>query len=83
MKMGKDVAITNHGATILKQMQVFHPAARMQVELSNTRDEEAGGGTTLMIIIAGSLRFLSEAFSERDSSNHHFHVLPEGFRKGY
>ncbi|KAF3830536.1 hypothetical protein GH733_004355 [Mirounga leonina] len=37
----------------------------MQVELSKTRDEEAGGGTTLMIIVAGSLRFLSEAFSER------------------
>ncbi|CAO2640814.1 T-complex protein 1 subunit delta [Lemmus lemmus] len=50
-----DVTITNDGATILKQMQVLHPAARMLVELSKAQDIEAGDGTTSVVIIAGSL----------------------------
>ncbi|XP_055289744.1 T-complex protein 1 subunit delta-like [Moschus berezovskii] len=50
-----DVTITNDGATILKQMQVLHPAARMLVELSKGQDIEAGDGTTSVVIIAGSL----------------------------
>uniref|UniRef100_A0A452FEJ8 T-complex protein 1 subunit delta n=1 Tax=Capra hircus TaxID=9925 RepID=A0A452FEJ8_CAPHI len=50
-----DVTITNDGATILKQMQVLHPAARMLVELSEAQDIEAGDGTTSVVIIAGSL----------------------------
>ena len=50
-----DVTITNDGATILKQMQVLHPAARMLVELSKAQDTEAGDGTTSVVIIAGSL----------------------------
>uniref|UniRef100_A0A2K5IDC4 T-complex protein 1 subunit delta n=1 Tax=Colobus angolensis palliatus TaxID=336983 RepID=A0A2K5IDC4_COLAP len=56
VKNGKgDVTITNDGATILKQMQVLHPAARMLVELSKAQDIEAGDGTTSVVIIAGSL----------------------------
>ncbi|XP_071962439.1 T-complex protein 1 subunit delta-like [Antedon mediterranea] len=50
-----DVTITNDGATILKQMQVLHPAAKMLVELSKAQDIEAGDGTTSVVIIAGSL----------------------------
>uniref|UniRef100_A0A8C5JY08 T-complex protein 1 subunit delta n=1 Tax=Jaculus jaculus TaxID=51337 RepID=A0A8C5JY08_JACJA len=50
-----DVTITNDGATILKQMQVLHPAARMLVELSKAQDIEAGDGTTSVVIMAGSL----------------------------
>ncbi|GAB6021282.1 T-complex protein 1 subunit delta [Chamberlinius hualienensis] len=50
-----DVAITNDGATILKQMQVLHPAAKMLVELSKAQDIEAGDGTTSVVILAGSL----------------------------
>lgn len=50
-----DVTITNDGATILKQMQVFHPAAKMLVELSKAQDVEAGDGTTTVVVIAGSL----------------------------
>lgn len=50
-----DVTITNDGATILKQMQVLHPAARMLVELSKAQDIEAGDGTTTVVVIAGSL----------------------------
>jgi T-complex protein 1 subunit delta len=52
---GGDVTITNDGATILKQMQVLHPAAKMLVELSKAQDVEAGDGTTTVVIIAGSL----------------------------
>ncbi|XP_014775001.1 T-complex protein 1 subunit delta [Octopus bimaculoides] len=50
-----DVTITNDGATILKQMQVLHPAARMLVELSKAQDVEAGDGTTTVVVLAGSL----------------------------
>ncbi|XP_033120989.1 T-complex protein 1 subunit delta-like [Anneissia japonica] len=50
-----DVTITNDGATILKQMQVLHPAAKMLVELSKAQDIEAGDGTTSVVVIAGSL----------------------------
>jgi len=50
-----DVTITNDGATILKQMQVIHPAAKMLVELSKAQDIEAGDGTTSVVVIAGSL----------------------------
>jgi T-complex protein 1 subunit delta len=50
-----DVTITNDGATILKQMQVLHPAAKMLVELSKAQDIEAGDGTTSVCIMAGSL----------------------------
>ena len=57
MIMGKtgDVTITNDGATILKEMQVFHPAARMLVELSKAQDVEAGDGTTSVVVICGAL----------------------------
>lgn len=50
-----DVTITNDGATILKEMQVFHPAARMLVELSKAQDVEAGDGTTSVVVLCGSL----------------------------
>lgn len=50
-----DVTITNDGATILKTMQVLHPAAKMLVELSKAQDVEAGDGTTSVVVIAGSL----------------------------
>eukprot|EP00127_Corallochytrium_limacisporum_P001837 Clim_evm3s87 gene=Clim_evmTU3s87 len=50
-----EVTITNDGATIMKQMQVLHPAARMLVELSAAQDIEAGDGTTSVVVLAGSL----------------------------
>lgn len=50
-----EVVITNDGATILKQMEVAHPAARMLVELSKSQDIEAGDGTTSVVVIAGAL----------------------------
>ena len=50
---GGDVTISNDGATILKEMQVLHPAAKMLVELSKAQDVEAGDGTTSVVVIAG------------------------------
>ncbi|THD21400.1 T-complex protein 1 subunit delta [Fasciola hepatica] len=50
-----DVTITNDGATILKQMKLLHPAAKMLVELSKAQDIETGDGTTTVVVIAGSL----------------------------
>eukprot|EP01121_Diplochlamys_sp_Union-15-3_P008307 TRINITY_DN21_c0_g1_i1.p1 TRINITY_DN21_c0_g1~~TRINITY_DN21_c0_g1_i1.p1 ORF type:complete len:559 (-),score=115.90 TRINITY_DN21_c0_g1_i1:8-1627(-) len=50
-----EVIISNDGATILKQMQVLHPAAKMLVELSKAQDVEAGDGTTTVTVLAGSL----------------------------
>jgi len=49
------VIITNDGATILKQMEVIHPTARMLVEISKAQDIEAGDGTTSVVVIAGAL----------------------------
>mmetsp|Transcript_18935 Transcript_18935/g.34304 ORF Transcript_18935/g.34304 Transcript_18935/m.34304 type:complete len:526 (+) Transcript_18935:63-1640(+) len=50
-----EVIITNDGATILSQMSVYHPTAKMLVELSQSQDIEAGDGTTSVCVIAGSL----------------------------
>lgn len=47
--------ITNDGATILKQMEVVHPTAKMLVEISKAQDIEAGDGTTSVVVIAGAL----------------------------
>lgn len=50
-----EVIITNDGATIMSHMQVFHPTAKMLVELSRAQDIEAGDGTTSVCVLAGSL----------------------------
>merc|ERR1711881_652460 len=50
-----EVTITNDGATILEQMKVIHPAAKMLVELSKAQDVEAGDGTTSVVVLCGSL----------------------------
>lgn len=55
-----EVSITNDGATILQQMAVLHPTAKMLVELSKAQDVEAGDGTTTVVIIAGALLEASE-----------------------
>merc|ERR550532_3130538 len=50
-----EVIITNDGATILQQMKLAHPTAKMMAELSKARDVEAGDGTTSVVVIAGAL----------------------------
>jgi len=59
-KADKEVIITNDGATILKEMKVVHPTAKMMVELSQAQDVEAGDGTTSVVVIAGSLLSASQ-----------------------
>jgi thermosome len=73
-----DVTITSDGATILKEMEVEHPAAKMLVEVSKTQDDEVGDGTTSAVVVAGEL--LSKA-EELLANNIHPTVIVEGYRK--
>jgi len=50
-----DITITNDGATILSEMQIEHPAAKMMVEIAKTQDQEVGDGTTTAVVLAGEL----------------------------
>src|SRR3989338_5399656 len=50
-----DIVITNYGATILEEMNVEHPAAKIMVEIAKTQDKEVGDGTTTAVMIAGML----------------------------
>jgi T-complex protein 1 subunit delta len=72
------VTITNDGATILSQMEVVHPTAKMLVELSKAQDIEAGDGTTSVVVLAGSL--LSEA-QHLLEKGFHPSVISDGYRK--
>lgn len=51
----QDVTVTNDGATILRLLEVEHPAARVLVELAQLQDEEVGDGTTSVVIVAAEL----------------------------
>lgn len=73
-----DVTITNDGATILKEMDVQHPAAKMIVEVAKTVDDEVGDGTTCSVIVAGAL--LDEAEKLMKDGTHPT-VIVEGYRK--
>merc|ERR1719203_1603169 len=55
-----EVIISNDGATILQQMKLMHPTAKMMAELSKAQDVEAGDGTTSVVVIAGALLGASE-----------------------
>jgi T-complex protein 1 subunit delta len=71
-----EVVITNDGATILKQMQVAHPTAKMLVDLSKSQDVEAGDGTTTVTVIAGSLLNQAQILLEKGI---HPTVISESF----
>ncbi len=73
-----DVTITSDGRTILDEMDIQHPAAKMMVEVSKTQDDEVGDGTTSAVIIAGEL--LSKA-EELIDKNVHPTVIIDGYRK--
>ena len=60
-----EVIITNDGATILKQMEVSHPAAKMLVDVSRAQDVEAGDGTTSVVVLAGSFLSAAEGLLEK------------------
>ncbi|EZA52257.1 hypothetical protein DMN91_007616 [Ooceraea biroi] len=73
-----EVTITNDGATILKEMNVVHPAAKMLVELSKAQDVEAGDGTTSVVVIAGSLLEAAERLLQKGI---HPTSISDGFQK--
>ncbi len=72
-----DVVITNDGVTILKEIDVEHPAAKMLVEVAKTQDEECGDGTTTAVILAGELLKKAESMIEQ---NVHPTVISGGYR---
>jgi thermosome len=61
-----DVTITNDGATMLKQLDVQHPAAKMMVEISKATDSEVGDGTTSAVVLAGALLDKAEELLDKD-----------------
>ncbi len=73
-----DVTITNDGATILKEIDVQHPAAKMMVEIAKTIDNEVGDGTTSAVIFAGSLLGKAQELLKKDV---HSTVIVEGYRE--
>ncbi len=73
-----DVVITNDGVTILKEIDIEHPAAKMLVEVAKTQDEEAGDGTTTAVILAGELLKRAEDLIDQ---NIHPTVIAAGFRQ--
>ena len=73
-----DVTITNDGATILKEIDVQHPAAKMLVEIAKTTDNEVGDGTTSAVVLAGSLLENAESLLTQDV---HPTIIVDGYRK--
>src|ERR687898_1704966 len=73
-----DVTITNDGATILKEIDVQHPAAKMMVEISKATDNEVGDGTTSVVILAGALIEKAEDLITKDV---HPTIIVDGYRK--
>jgi len=73
-----DVTITNDGATILKEVDVQHPAAKMMVEISKATDNEVGDGTTSVVILAGALIEKAEELITKDV---HPTIIVDGYRK--
>jgi thermosome len=71
-----DVTITNDGATILKEIDVQHPAAKMMVEIAKTIDNEVGDGTTSSVVFAGTLLAKAEELLKKDV---HSSVIVEGY----
>src|SRR5574341_1988937 len=73
-----DVTITNDGATILKEMDVQHPAAKMMVEVAKSTDNEVGDGTTSVVVLAGALIEKAEELINKDV---HPTIIVDGYRK--
>jgi len=73
-----DVVITNDGATIMKELDVQHPAAKMPVEVAKTQDNEVGDGTTTAVVLAGQLLSRAEKLLDLDV---HPTVIVDGYKK--
>jgi thermosome len=72
-----DVVITNDGVTILREMDIEHPAAKMMVEVAKTQDDEVGDGTTTAAVLAGELLKVAEDLLEQDV---HSTIIASGYR---
>jgi archaeal chaperonin len=72
-----DIIVSNDGATILKEMQIEHPAAKMMVEIARTQESEVGDGTTSAVMIAGKLLENAEKLLDRKI---HPTVIAKGYR---
>lgn len=72
-----DITVTNDGVTILQEMQIEHPAAKMVVEVAKTQEEEVGDGTTTAVVIAGELLRLAEVLLDKEV---HPTVITRGYR---
>jgi len=72
-----DIVITNDGVTILKEMDIEHPAAKMVVEVSKTQDDEVGDGTTTAAVLTGELLKMSEDLLDKDV---HPTIIASGYR---
>jgi thermosome len=73
-----DVIITNDGATIMKELDVQHPAAKMLVEVAKSQDSEVGDGTTTVVVLAGELLTKAESLLDKDV---HPTVIVQGYKK--
>jgi thermosome len=73
-----DVTITNDGATILKEMEIQHPAAKMMVEVAKTQDDEVGDGTTSGVVLAAELVSKAEELINKDI---HPTIIVDGYRR--
>ncbi|MFA4957189.1 MAG: thermosome subunit alpha [Candidatus Methanoperedens sp.] len=71
-----DIVITNDGATILREMDIKHPAAKMMVEVARTQEDKAGDGTTSVVVLAGELLSKAHALVEQG-------VHPTTITRGY
>jgi thermosome len=72
-----DITITNDGVTILEEMDVEHPAAKMMVEISRTQEDEVGDGTTTSVVLAGELLKKAEELLDQDI---HATIITSGYR---
>ncbi|MFB6359948.1 MAG: TCP-1/cpn60 chaperonin family protein, partial [Halobacteriales archaeon] len=73
-----EVVVTNDGVTILKEMDIEHPAANMIVEVSETQEDEVADGTTTAVVLAGELLSNAEDLLEQDI---HATTLAQGYRQ--
>jgi thermosome len=73
-----DITITNDGATILDEIEVQHPAAKMMVEIAKAQDDEVGDGTTTAVVLAGELLSKAEELLEQ---NIHPSIIVSGYKK--
>jgi thermosome len=72
-----DIVVTNDGVTILKEMDIEHPAAKMMVEVAKTQENEVGDGTTTAVVLAGELLKRAEGLIEQDI---HPTIVAQGYR---